>query len=70
MAKAKAAFDSLASTLRDAILPMQQALSLSEHAPSEVEIRLELALKGETKWIVVSTGAQATIGVKLVWKRP
>lgn len=36
--------------------------------PTEVEIGLDLALKAEAKWVVVSAAAEATIRIKMVWK--
>jgi hypothetical protein len=67
LAKAREAFDALGVTLKEAVGNLHQAWE--EHAPDELELRLELAFKGEAKWVVISAGGQATIGVKLVWKR-
>jgi len=65
--KAKDAFQSLAATIKDVLVPVHQALA--DSAADEVELRLELAFKGEAKWVVISAGGQATVGLKLLWKK-
>lgn len=69
LAKAEDAFESLGETLAQSILPLRARLEAMPDAPDELEIKLELAFKGEAKWVVVSAGAQATVGIKAVWKR-
>jgi hypothetical protein len=68
LVRAKESFDALGDTLRDAVLPLRAKLREIPGGPAEVEISLDLALKAEAKWVVVSATAEATIRVKLVWK--
>jgi hypothetical protein len=67
--KAKEAFDSLGTLLSDAIAPLRRKLAETVESADEVEIKLDLALKGGGKWVVVSMEGTATVSVKLVWKK-
>jgi hypothetical protein len=67
--KAKDAFDALGSLLSDAIEPFRKKLTETVASADEIELKLDLALKGGGKWIVVSMEGAATVSVKLVWKR-
>lgn len=66
---AKSSFDGLGQMIKESILPMYPQIRDSSNAPSEMEVRLELKLKGEAKWVVVSASGEATTAVRLVWKR-
>jgi hypothetical protein len=68
-AKAKEAFDALGVLLSDAIAPLRQKLAETSASADEVELKLDLALKAEGKWVIVSMEGVATVSVKLVWKR-
>lgn len=67
--KARNAFEALGEVLNDSILSFRHAIQDTTDPPDEVELRFELAFKGETKWVVISAGGQATAAVKLVWKK-
>lgn len=67
--RAKDAFDALGSMLSSAIEPFRSKLAESAASADEVELKLDLALKGSGKWIVVSMAAEATVSVKLLWKK-
>jgi hypothetical protein len=67
--KAKEALDSLGNLLIDAIEPFRRKIEERAASIHEIELRLELSLKGEGKWIVVSASAGATVGVKLIWRK-
>jgi Trypsin-co-occurring domain 1 len=67
--KAKDAFDSLGSLLSEAIEPFRRKLADTAASADEIELKLDLALKGGGKWIVVSMEGSATVSVKLVWKK-
>lgn len=66
---AKNAFDSLGSLLTEAIEPFRKKLTESMSSADEIELKLDLALKGGGKWVVVSMEGTATVSVKLLWKR-
>lgn len=66
---AKAALKALGSLVSEAVAPLREQLSGSELAADEIEISLSLACQAGGKWVVVETTAQATIGLKLVWKK-
>ena len=68
--KAKDAFDALGSLLSDAIEPFRKKLAETLASADEMELKLDLALKGGGKWVIVSMEGAATVSVKLVWKRP
>jgi hypothetical protein len=67
--KAKDAFEALGSLLSEAVEPFRKQLTETVATADEVELKLDLALKGGGKWVVVSMEAAATVSVKLVWKR-
>ena len=67
--KAKDAFDALGSLLSEAVEPFRAKLTETLSTADEVELKLDLALKGGGKWVIVSMEAAATVSVKLVWKR-
>ena len=67
--KAREAFDALGELLTDAIEPFRQKIRSTADSADEVEIRLDLSLKGEGKWVVVSMGGTATVSVTLLWKK-
>jgi hypothetical protein len=69
-AKAKDAFDTLGDLLSEAVEPLRRRLSDASIPADEIEIKLELALKAEGKWVIVSMGSSATVSVKMVWKKP
>lgn len=69
LAKAKEAFEALGKSLRDSLSPLKNQLKQAELAPDEIELSLELVLKGGSNWVVVSGSGEATVGVKLLWKR-
>lgn len=68
-AKAKDAFDALGSLLTDAIEPFRSKIAAATASADEIEVKLDLALKGAGKWVVVSVEGGATVSVKLVWKK-
>lgn len=68
-AKANEAFDALGALLTDAIEPFRKRIAEATASADELELRLDLSLKGEGKWIVVSLGGTASVSVKLVWKK-
>jgi Trypsin-co-occurring domain 1 len=68
-AKAKEAFDALGTLLTDAIEPFRQKIATATASADEIEVKLDLALKGSGKWVVVSVEGGATVSVKLVWKK-
>lgn len=67
--KAKEAFDALGTLLTEAIEPFRQKIAATTASADEIEVKLDLALKGSGKWIVVSVEGGATVSVKLVWKK-
>ncbi len=67
--KAKDAFETLGALLSDAIGPFRESLAKAGASADEVELKLDLALKGSGKWVVVSVEGGATVSVKLVWKK-
>lgn len=67
--KAKDAFDALGALLTDAIEPFRKKLAEAAGSADEIELKLDLALKGGGKWIVVSLTGEATVSVKLLWKK-
>jgi hypothetical protein len=67
--RAKDAFNALGDLLSDAIEPFKKKLAESAASADEIELKLELALKGAGKWVVVSVEGGATVSVKLLWKR-
>jgi hypothetical protein len=69
LAKAKAALDSLGKNLADSLEPLRSRLTGFPSAPDELEISLALAFQGEAKWVVISLGSEATVGIKATWKR-
>lgn len=69
LTRAREAFNALGALLTDAIEPFRKKVSEAAASIDEVELRLELSLKGEGKWVVVSLGATATASVKLVWRK-
>jgi hypothetical protein len=68
--KAKEAFEALGSLLCEAIGPFKEKLVETTTSADEIEVKLDLALRGGGKWVVVSMEGAATVSVKLVWKRP
>lgn len=68
-AKAKEAFDALGTLLTDAIEPFRKKIAAATASADEIEVKLDLALKGSGKWVVVSVEGGATVSVKLVWKK-
>lgn len=69
VAKAREAFDSLANLLSDAVRPLRLNLIETAASADEVELKLDIALKADGKWIVMSMQGGATVSVKLVWKK-
>lgn len=69
VAKAREAFDALGELLTDAIEPFRQKVHETADSADELQIRMELSLKGEGKWVVVSMGGAATVSVTLLWKK-
>jgi hypothetical protein len=67
--RAREAFDALGTLLVDTLEPFRNKISGAVASASEVELKIDLALKGEGKWVVVSLGASASVSVKLVWKK-
>jgi len=67
--RAKDALDALGSLLSEAIEPFRRKLTDIVASADEIELKLDLALKGGGKWVVVSMEGAATVSVKLVWKR-
>lgn len=65
---AKDAFDALGTLLSEAIEPFRKKIATTTDSADEIEVKLDLALKGTGKWIVVSVEGGATVSVKLVWK--
>jgi NTP-dependent ternary system trypsin peptidase co-occuring protein len=68
-AKAREAFDALGTLLTDAVEPFRKKVRDVAESADELEVRMDLALKGEGKWVVVSVGGSASVSVRLVWKR-
>src|SRR5262245_51479662 len=68
-AKAKEAFSALGALLTDALEPFRAKVRAVAESADELEVRMDLALKGEGKWVVVSAGASASVSVRLVWKK-
>ena len=69
LVKAREAFDALGTLLAEAVEPFRMKVRDVAESADELEIRLNLSLKGEGKWVVVSVGASASVAVRLVWKR-
>ena len=67
--QARDAFDALGSLLTEAIEPFRRKLGDAVASADEIELKLDLALKGGGKWVVVSVEGSATVSVKLVWKK-
>ncbi len=61
---AQDALGSLGRALAASVTQMKETLK----AVDEVEVQMQLELAGKARWVVVSLGATATIGVKLVWR--
>jgi hypothetical protein len=66
--KAKDAFDALGSLLSDSIEPLRRKLTEAVASADEIELKLELGLKAEGKWVVLTAGGSATVSLKIVWK--
>jgi hypothetical protein len=66
---AKEAFDTLGTLLTEAIIPFRKKLAETAESADEIELKLDLALKGGGNWVVVSMEGGATVSVKLVWKK-
>lgn len=69
LVKAREAFDALGTLLTEAVEPFRRKVRDVAESADELEIRLNLSLKGESKWVVVSVGASASVAVRLLWKR-
>jgi hypothetical protein len=67
--KAKDAFDALGTLLTEAIEPFRQKIAAATASADEIEVKLDLALKGTGKWVIVSVEGGATVSVKIVWKK-
>jgi len=67
--KAKDAFEALGTLLSDAMEPFRKRVLEAGQTADEMELKLDLALKGGAKWVVVSMEGAATVSVKLVWKQ-
>lgn len=64
VARAKQAFQTLGDLLEDAIQPFREKVKNVD----EMEIGMNISLKGESKWVIVSASAEASVHVKLTWK--
>jgi hypothetical protein len=65
--KAEESLQQLGALVAKAAAPMGQAIFKDEAAPNEVEVTLQLALKGESKWLVVTAVGEAAVTIKLSW---
>lgn len=65
--RARDTFDQALSTFRPAVRSIIR--TLADLTPEELEITLGIKFSADARAFIAATGTEATIGVKIVWKK-